>query len=227
MNLNSENKVSLFLLPPIPQKPYRAFRAIVKIPTNFALEIYKSLLTYFDRHGSFLASQQKAFRFYPGFVLEGPIFCTSTNPEPPPTNGAYRVQWRCNEIVTESFLLTVDLFNTETSKIHVFYIPVQVPLPDDIHLIIYYFHSSNQMFDWTKGPLALYLIVDGYLCIFRPRIFNGTFKIMPGKWTVLYICLDAFPDAPRSGSHTMSVHLGNCTSVPEQVFLAGNAYCFP
>jgi hypothetical protein len=224
---NSEILVSgsnlMALVPPVGYRSeWGSLLAFLKLSQGMELSVDYSELDFSDARGHMLESRKNAFGLTPGIHLSGPYSEKLGDDSRRPV-AATLVKWRLNGLLVETNLVTSQL-----DPLRVVYLPLQVPLSDDHHIIVSIVNLGETLLNIATGMQEAVCWADGvaYESI-AARVWNGSYLIRPGHATTRRFRLSDFPGTPRHGTHEMSLEILGIRSIPQTVTWYGEPFLEP
>lgn len=219
------DEILMALVPPIGYRSeWGSLLAFLKLARGAELDLECTELEFFDAGGCTLERRQDAFGLRVGMHLSGPysekLGDDSRRPE-----RAVLARWRLNEFAVETELVVPE---DEESFPRVVYLPLQVPLPTDEHIIVSIVNRGLEPIDIAEGMREAVLWVDGtpYASV-AARLWNGGYLVRPNRATTRRFRLSDFPGAPRQGAHETSLEILGARSLPQVVEWRGEAWTEP
>lgn len=198
------------LVSPLGPRP-GAIVAYLKLGQPGRSAIRQSDLTWLDAHGRPIQTLKDPFGLC-GARLEVPCSLRFACDRPSPPRAA-SLRWQVDELVADA-----DLIGGADASLRVLYLPLQVPVPGDPHLVATVVNHGERILDFAQGVRESVLLVDGQQ---YPSAagghWDGGYALRPGFSRTHRFGLDDFPGAPRSGLHRMSLRLLGLTSEPVEV----------
>jgi hypothetical protein len=208
------------LVPPVGYRSeWGSLLAFLKLAQGIELSIDASDLDFFDVRGRLLESWHNAFGFTTGMQLDGPYSEKLADDRRRPA-AASLARWRLNSLLVETNLVT-----SQPDSLRVVYLPLQVPLPNDHHIIVSIVNLGKTPLNIATGMHEAICWADGvaYESI-AARVWNGIYLIRPGHATTRLFRSNDFPGIPCQGTREMSLEILGMRSVPQTVTWCGEPF---
>jgi len=183
--------------------------ALLKVLPGPELKIHESMLEVSAPEGVILR-QRGAFGLG-GACIAGPHIRRFSE-DASTDSRATTMRWSLNESIVEVPC------GDGPSDLRATWLAVQIPLPNDVHLVVDFFNRSAHTVNIATAMREAVCWADGvpYPSV-AGGVWNGPYLVAPGRKTRRSFSLDDFPGVPRSGTHEMSVGFGGERSSPETV----------
>ena len=207
--------VLMGLLPPIgPHAEWQAAVAFLRLAQNTELNVKNSTLNFIDTDKRLLGTCESAFGLTPGTRLRGPYTVKLSDGRRRPARAVHQ-RWDLNEMSVATGMGTRE---TESQPFQVVYLPLQVALPHDYHVIASLVNQGQTPLDIAEGVRQAVCWMDGIPFESNAgRVWNGPYLVRPNRATRYYFRLSDFPGMPRSGLHEMSLEMCGLRSHAEIV----------
>ncbi len=207
-NVRYDEGTLIAIVPPAGRHRDRAaLLAYLKVADGKTFTIESSVLEFFDAHGKLLESREDVFGQQAGITRKGP-FSVRFADDSRRHAGADRVNWRVNEMIVEASL-------SEQVDFRVIYLPLQVPVELDPHIVVNVVNRTSAVLNIADGIRSAICRADGRAYTsHKGGHWDGEAGLNPGSSTTRQFSLDDFPGTPRSGRHEMSIELLGHSSEP-------------
>ena len=212
-NVQHDENTLIAVLPPLGRHSnWGSILGYLKIASRRTFEIHSSVLEFVNANGELLEKREAAFGQQPGTKHSGPYSIRFSDDTRRPA-GADRVYWRVNEMIVEA-----GLSGREDVGLRVMYLPLQVQIDRDPHIVITVVNRTTKVLNIADGIRSAICYADGQAyCSNRGGHWDGGVGLNPGYSTTRQLSLDDFPGIPRAGHHEMSIELLGLRSKPEYV----------
>lgn len=207
------------LVPPIGYRSrWTSLLAFLKLAQGMALSVDRSELDFFDARETKLARWQNAFGLSTGLHLNGPYSEKLSDDRLRP-EAATLAKWSLND-----FQIETNLVESQCIPLSVRYLPLQVPIEQDAHLVVSIVNLGETFLNIAIGMQEAVCRCDrvAYAST-AARVWNGTYLIRPGRATRRCFRLSDFPGIPRQGTHAISLEILGQSSPPQTVTWCGDS----
>jgi hypothetical protein len=200
---------------------FASIHAVLKWAPAELLIVTSSSLEFLTADGRMIARNEHAFGLAADSRYPGPHVQFLSDGFRRPAE-AQRQRWRLNDWTVEA---PITLPTTESGGLHVEWLPLQVPLPDDIHVLAEFVNLSPQPLNMATGMREARCWVDGVaLSSAAGGIWNGRYLIEPGRAAVCRFRLSDFPGISTTGIHEVAFEMLGQRSDPVPVRWHGTAW---
>jgi hypothetical protein len=210
------------LVPPIGYRSeWGALLGFLKLARSTEVVVECSDLEFFDGDERSLQKRHNAFGLTTGMRLSGPHFQKIGDDNRRP-EAAVLAKWQLNQFSVSTNLVVL---TTAWQALRVVYLPLQVPLPEDHHIVVTIVNLSEDPINIADGMREARCWVDGvaYESV-AARLWNGRYLIQPQQATTRLFKLNDFPGVPRHGIHEMSLEILGAFSPPQFVNWCGESW---
>jgi hypothetical protein len=209
--LHDENTLIALISPIGRHREWGAIRGYLKSIAG-TFDIQTSSLEFLDRSGKLLETRDEAFGQEAAAKQVGPFSIHFSDDTRRPSD-ADVVRWRVNNLIVET-----NLSKEEGVDLSVTYLPLQVPVARDPHMIVTVINRTPQVINIADGIRSAICRSDGKAYqSSRGGHWDGGAGLNPGGATTRQFSLDDFPGVPRTGRHEMSIELLGLISEPKYV----------
>jgi hypothetical protein len=193
---------------------FASIHAVLKWVPEEPLIVTSSSLEFLTTDGRMIARSEQAFGFAADSRYPGPHVQFLSDGFRRPAE-AQRQRWHLNDWMVEA---PIRLPTKESRGLHVEWLPLQVPLPDDIHVLAEFVNLSPQPLNIATGVREARCWVDGVAFPSAAGgIWNGRYLIQPGRAAVCRFRLADFPGIPTTGIHEVALEMLGERSDPVRV----------
>lgn len=200
---------------------FTSVHAVLKWVPEAPLIVASSSLEFLTTDGCIIARSEHAFGLVTASGYPGPHVQFLSDGFRRPAE-AQRQRWRLNDWIVEA---PITLPTTESGGLHVEWLPLQVPLPYDIHVLAQFVNRNPYPLNLATGVREAQCWVDG---IAFPSvaggIWNGRYLIEPGGAAVCRFRLADFPGISATGAHEVAFEMLGERSDPVHVCWHGTAW---
>jgi hypothetical protein len=177
---------------------------------KFLLKPWKSF--FFHAAGTILVTRCNGFGIMGETEIHGPYSTRFSDDSRRPT-GAAAVHWRVNGMEVE-----VELIELEGNVLRVVYLPLQVAVKDDPHIVVTIVNHTGEMLNIAEGIRNAACYADGnrYPSNTGGHWDGGT-HVQPEKAVTKQFSLADFPGVPQAGMHQMNFEILGIRSESEMV----------
>lgn len=198
---------------------------ILKLARGEARSIRRSELLFFDAGGRPVGRLGDAFSMAVDTKLEGPT-CKRLHDDRPRPERAVTMRWALDDDVSAP--VPVALPEDEWGRLRVTYFPLQVPVEDDVHLLVQHVNTGRERVHLVDAIRRAALLVDGvpFACAAGWH-WNGRSFVDPGATFTRWFRLSDFPGAPAEGEHALALEMLGMRTEPQQVTWSGSGTDVP
>ena len=191
------------LVPPLGfRSEWAALSGYLKIASYYSFEIETSELVILDASGNEIEVRHAAFGLGSKTKLAGPYSHKFSDHPRRPANAAVFC-WRINDLSVRTGLVS-----DETASLRVIYLPLQVGIERDPHIIVTVVNRTAGMLNFAEGVRTAVCIADGKrFTSTRGGHWDGGTAIQPRKASTVRFSLDDFPGIPRTGCYEMQFEI--------------------
>lgn len=168
------------------------------------LEVEQSTLEFCDEAGQVISHKEQAFGLTPGTQLIAPYSRSLIDESVRPPKGVLQ-RWRLNDWVVESPSIVPA---TEWGQLYVTWLPLQLPLAQDMHVVVGLVNLDVKPLDIARGMSEAVCWVDG---VPWPsgvgRVWNTRYLIETNHSTRRHFRLADFPGLSILGKHEMALEM--------------------
>lgn len=218
----ARDDILVALTPPIGHRPeWASLVAYLKVARGTELAVERSELALVDAAGRTLETRRDAFGLAAGMRIAGP-YSRSFGDDTLRPNKAVHARWRLNEFSLDAGLVFSE---SEWQAPRVVYLPLQVPLADDCHILVRLVNLGEAPINLANGMREAVCWVDGVpYASTAGRVWNGGYLVQPRQATTRRFRLADFPWAPRHGTHEVSLEMVGARSPAEVVTWRGEPW---
>jgi hypothetical protein len=220
-NVFDTDNLLLALVPTLgPRAAISATLCELKWAGSAPLKVERSTLEFIDDKGEVIGRQERAFGFEPGTELVATSqSCIDENHRP----AGLLQRWRLNDWVVESPIVVPE---AEWGNLHVIWLPLQLPLVTDVHIVVSLANLDDKPLDIARGVREAVCWVDGVpWSSAAGGVWNTRYLIEPGHSTRRHFRLADFPGVPTAGRHEMSFQMLGRRSKPQFIQWHGTPWC--
>jgi hypothetical protein len=212
----------LALLPAVgPRSALGSTRSVLKWAPGEPLIVIRSTLEFLAADGTELARYEDAFGLASRHSIAGPCVWSLADESRRPADGL-RQRWYLNEHIVEA---PMAMPPTSWNVLHATCLPLQLPLPEDIHVLAELVNLDDRPVDMAAGVRDARCWVDGKAFPSNAgALWDGRYLLDPGHAALRRFRLADFPGVPTVGAHEISLELLGRRSAPARVCWHGTPW---